>query len=199
MANRHLRLFAYGDVYNNDSVAIYARDLRKFDLDDDLKIEFPITPDGTVALTLYFAGFHIIPCSDNVSFLKCIFCLDPHLDALPMSLLNFMVSKTAGVLLNLIRDHVTPEKVKGSEYVHISIIYQLTENHISTHTKSSTRYEKRMNERPVYDEMRKRMKEIKFGDSMNRYLTKEQVETYKKKQKEKAEKKNSTKSGGWLW
>ena len=134
MANRHLRLFAYGDVYNNDSVAIYARDLRKFDLDDDLKIEFPITPDGTVALTLYFAGFHIIPCSDNVSFLKCIFCLDPHLDALPMSLLNFMVSKTAGVLLNLIRDHVTPEKVKGSEYVHISIICQLTQKpYLNTH------------------------------------------------------------------
>ena len=56
-----------------------------------------------------------------------------------------------------------------------------------------------MNERPVYDEMRKRMKEIKFGESMNRYLTKEQIETYKKKQKEKAEKKNSTKGGGWLW
>ena len=98
MANRHLRLFAYGDVYKNDSVAIYVRDLRKFDLDDDLKIEFPITPDGTVALTLYFAGFHIIPCSDNVSFLKCIFCLDPHLDALPMSLLNFMVSKQCALL-----------------------------------------------------------------------------------------------------
>lgn len=108
-----------GDLYNNDSVAIYARDLRKFDLvgEDHLKIEFPITPDGTVALTLYFAGFHIIPCSENVSFLKCIFCLDPHLDALPMSLLNFMVSKTAGVLLNLIREQVKPEKVKGSEYV----------------------------------------------------------------------------------
>ena len=119
MANRHLRLFAYGDLYNNDSVAIYARDLRKFDLvgEDHLKIEFPITPDGTVALTLHFAGFHIIPCSESVSFLKCIFCLDPHLDALPMSLLNFMVSKTAGVLLNLIRDQVKPEKVKGSEYV----------------------------------------------------------------------------------
>ena len=130
MANRHLRLFAYGDLYNNDSVAIYARDLRKFDLvgEDHLKIEFPITPDGTVALTLHFAGFHIIPCSESVSFLKCIFCLDPHLDALPMSLFNFMVSKTAGVLLNLIRDQVKPEKVKGSEYVLFDLLFTLQEN-----------------------------------------------------------------------
>jgi hypothetical protein len=178
MANRHLRLFAYGDVYNNDSVAIYARDLRKFDLDDALKIEFPTKPDGAVALTLYFAGFHIIPCSKNVSFLKCIFCLDPHLDALPIKLLNYMVSKTAGVLLNLIRDHVKPKKMKGSEY------------------------EKRMNSKPVYDVMRKRMEEIQFGESMSRYLTKQQIQEYKKKveaEMKKKESKCSNGGGGWLW
>ena len=41
-----------------------------------------------------------------------------------------------------------------------------------------------MNEKPVYDEMRKRMKEMEFGESMNRYLTKQPIEAYKKKMKE---------------
>ena len=61
-----------------------------------------------------------------------------------------------------------------------------------------------MNEKPVYDEMRKRMKEMKFGESMNRYLTKQQIEAYKKKMKENEEKKKRSSSkggggGGWLW
>ena len=66
---------------------------------------------------------------------------------------------------------------------------------------TTIRYEKRMNEKSVYDEMRKRMKEMEFGESMNRYLTKQQIEAYKKKMEEKKKKRSTSKGGGggWLW
>jgi len=181
LANRHLKLKAYGDVYDGDSVAIYARDLQAKDL-AGTKIEMPKSPDGTVDLVLYFAGFHVIPCSKDVSYLKAIFCLDPQLDLLPNSLMNYIISKTAGVLLSLIRKHVKKKRFEGSEY------------------------ETRMKSKPVYDEMRKRLKEMESGKqdcyttARNRYLEKDKLDAFDARAKSgDADEKKASSGGSWLW
>jgi len=154
MANRSLRLKAYGDVFNGDSVAVYARDLMPSDLTSS-KFEMPSSPEGNVDIELYFAGFHLIPLSKNVTYLKAIFCLDPKLAALPVSVFNLIVSKTCGILLKVIRANVTAEKMKGSEY------------------------ERRMKTTPAYIEMRKRLATISYGDNAQKYLGKEHQDAFK--------------------
>jgi hypothetical protein len=74
MAHRECLLRGYGDVYDGDSVAIFAKDA----VDEDLlgtscqgKVELPIEgANGTVRMNVHKCGFHFTPVVDEKALIR---------------------------------------------------------------------------------------------------------------------------------
>lgn len=164
-------LYGYGDVFNNDSVAIYIRDAVETDLtqnitdpktsnlnnDDIDKEKEKIVVDETqyVNSKCLYGGFHVIPVTEEKTFIKFAFNFDPQFQLLPTSFFNFLIQGTMIPLLGLITKKA--KNIEGTEY----------EKRINSDESSA-----------VYAEMRKRLTKIDYSNNgcYKKYLLKSQIE-----------------------
>ncbi len=116
MCDRECMLRGYGDIFNGDSVAIFATDATPADSDG---LGFALPPegeDGSCRINVHVAGFHLVPVSDGRVLVRCFFNLDVKIAFLPEFMLNIIVGKFCGALLHLVRKHASPARMAGSVY-----------------------------------------------------------------------------------
>ena len=100
-------LYAYGDVFNKDSVAIYIREATTSDLLNNISDEktnnLDIENDRAKVIVdeskyvnakCLYGGFHVIPVTEDKTFIKFAFNFDPQFQLLPASFFNFLIQQT---------------------------------------------------------------------------------------------------------
>jgi hypothetical protein len=166
-------LYAYGDVLNSESVAIYIREARETDLTQnitntygdstttenndatDKKEKEKIVVDETkyVNAKCLYGGFHVIPVTEDKTFVKFVFNFDPQFQLLPASFFNYIVQQTMIPLLGLLTKKA--KNIEGTEY----------EKRINSQEKSL-----------IYAEIRKRLTKIDYkGKAYEKYLLQSQI------------------------
>ena len=160
-------LYAYGDVFNKDSVAIYIREATTSDLLNNISDEktnnLDIENDRAKVIVdeskyvnakCLYGGFHVIPVTEDKTFIKFAFNFDPQFQLLPASFFNFLIQQTMIPLLGLLT-----KKAKNIE---------------------GTEYEKRINSAekgPIYEEIRKRLTKIDYTKKQyTKYLLQSQID-----------------------
>ena len=106
-------LYAYGDVYNDDSVAIYFRDAVGSDMPAGVDVP-AVDESNYVKASCLYGGFHLIPIAEDKTFVKFCFNFDPKIAGLPTSFFNYVAQRTCIPLLGLMSK--TARKIEGSEY-----------------------------------------------------------------------------------
>ena len=206
MADRECVLRGYGDVYDGDSVAIFAKDAVVEDLintSGEGTVEFPKEgANGTCRISVHKCGFHFIPVVDEESLqnegksgsgsgsgsgrksgkatttagetkettpptkaaqektkktigaggrvlCRVFFNVDLKIALLPDFLLNLIIGKFCGQILQLVRKHAHPKRMLGSEY----------EKRVAGNSQ-------------VYDEMKRRLKEKLTSENIEKNVVK---------------------------
>ena len=147
--DQEVDLYAYGDVYNKDSGSnLHLRgnnsdllnnisDEKTSNLDiENVRAKVVVDESQYVNAKCLYGGFHVIPVTEDKTFIKFAFNFDPQFQLLPASFFNFLIKQTMIPLLGLLT-----KKAKNIE---------------------GTEYEKRINSAekgPIYEEIRKRFDE----------------------------------------
>ena len=168
MANREILLRGYGDVYDGNSVTIFSTDAEP-GTTPDLNVNIPTVDPYNSHVNVHVAGFHFAPVDEETVLVRCMFNLDPNIALLPDFLLNIVVNKFCGVLLNLLRFHGSANKMKGSEY---------EKRQAESSSSSASGVEK-----DVYKKIRVRLAENisreTVAENLERYATEKQKKMYK--------------------